>query len=105
MEVRSMRTTRTIPPEDRLVGADDAAELLGVSRRWLLRVGVKNDLVPFVRPPGARMYLFDTADLRKTIATWKTHSVKFHGGEPRDAEGKFTKRTTRSSSAKKRRVG
>lgn len=49
---------------------EEAAWYLGVSRRWLVREGVRKGKVPFLRPPGSNKLLFRRAHLDAVIESW-----------------------------------
>ena len=55
----------------RVLNPDQAAELLGVSRRWLIREGVTKKKVPHLRPPGSNLILFLESDLWAVIEAWR----------------------------------
>jgi excisionase family DNA binding protein len=66
-------------PRDRVLTVDQAAALLGVSRRWLVREGVRKNKVPVHRPPGSRLMLFLESDLWRTLESWRDNE---HIGTP-----------------------
>ncbi len=68
--------------EDRVLDATQAAALLGVKRRWLVREGIRKFKVPFIRPPGSNQILFLESDLWRTVETWRANDKV--GTAPRD---------------------
>jgi hypothetical protein len=72
--------------EDRVLDATQAAALLGVKRRWLVREGIRKFKVPFIRPPGSRQILFLESDLWRTVETWRANDRV--GTGPRDERPK-----------------
>jgi predicted DNA-binding transcriptional regulator AlpA len=73
--------------EDRVLRPEQAAALLGVSRRWLMREGVPKYKIPFHRPPGSNRTLFLESDLWAVLEAWRQD--KGVGSPPR----KLAKRT------------
>lgn len=59
--------------EDRVLDATQAAALLGVKRRWLVREGIRKFKVPFLRPPGSNQLLFLESDLWRTVESWRAN--------------------------------
>ena len=55
----------------RVLDPDQAAELLNVSRRWLVREGVRKFKIPYLRPPGSRQYRFLESDLWAVLDSWR----------------------------------
>lgn len=58
-----------VPQQGRVLNA--TAEFLGVSRRWLVKEAIPKGKVPFLRPPGSRIYLFLESDLCAVLQTWR----------------------------------
>ena len=56
--------------ESRVLNATQAAEFLSVSRRWLVREGVRKQKIPFLRPPGSNQLLFLESDLWRVLESW-----------------------------------
>jgi hypothetical protein len=55
----------------RVLDPDQAAEMLCVSKRWLLREGVRKYRVPYLRPSGSRQYKFLESDLWAVLDSWR----------------------------------
>ena len=79
-------------PEDRVLDATQAAALLGVKRRWLVREGIRKFTVPFLRPPGSNQILFLESDLWRTVETWRANDKV--GTSPRDERAKSLDRNS-----------
>jgi hypothetical protein len=60
--------------EGRVLDADEAATLLHVTRRWLMREGIRKYKVPFLRPPGSRTILFLESDMWRVLDSWRENS-------------------------------
>jgi hypothetical protein len=86
--------------EDRVLDATQAAALLGVKRRWLVREDIRKFKVPFIRPPGSNQILFLESDLWRTVETWRANDKV--GTPPRDERAKSL---DRKSPKKKGRHG
>jgi len=54
----------------RVLNADQAAEFLGVSKRWLMREGIHERGVPYIRP-SPRKTLFYERDLVQMLKSWE----------------------------------
>jgi hypothetical protein len=58
-------------PQGRTLSPGQAAEFLGVSRRWLMREGIRKYKVPFLRPPGSNTFVFLESDLWAVLESWR----------------------------------
>lgn len=56
---------------ERVLNATQAADVLGVSRRWLIREGIRKYKIPYLRPPGSRQLLFMPSDLARVLKAWR----------------------------------
>lgn len=57
--------------EGRVLTPEQAAELLNVSRRWLMREGVAKSKVPCLRVPGSNLIRFLESDLWRVLESWR----------------------------------
>ena len=75
---------------DRVLTADQACELLNVTRRWLIREGVYKGKVPCLRPPGSNIILFLESDLWAVLKAWRVvdEANKPHGRPPKQMTGR-----------------
>jgi hypothetical protein len=55
----------------RTLNTEQAAEMLGVSRRWLVREGIRKAKIPYLRPPGSNLLIFLESDLWKVLESWR----------------------------------
>lgn len=55
----------------RVLNVEQAAEMIGMSRRWVVREGVGKRKLPYLRPPGSNQLLFLESDLWRTLDEWK----------------------------------
>ncbi len=78
--------------------ADEAAEFLGVPRRWLIREsGIQRN-----QPPGSRQIRYRREVLEKTLKSWDTTERRKTGALRRNARGQFaTKDKGRQRRSKK----
>jgi len=60
-----------LPDEDGLLTPEQAAEYLGVTRRWLIKEGVYRRKIPHIRPPGSNIIRFKKSDLDDVINGWR----------------------------------
>ena len=67
--------------ESRVLNATQAAEFLSVSRRWLVREGVRKQKIPFLRPPCSNQLLFLESDLWRVLESWRENA--YVGTPPR----------------------
>lgn len=61
------------PASRRVLNVNQAAELLNVSRRWLVREGIPKGKVPYLRPPGSKQFLFLESDLWRALESWRVN--------------------------------
>lgn len=60
---------RLVPLKPTLT-VDEAAWYLGVSRRWLVKEGIRKGKVPYHQPPESNKLLFRRADLDDVLDAW-----------------------------------
>jgi len=63
----------------RVLTPDEAAELLGVSRTWLIREGIGKHKIPHLRPPGSNLIRFLERDIWRVRESWR---VDYGTGTP-----------------------
>src|SRR5438874_12257312 len=88
----------------RTLNVVQAAEMLGVSRRWLVREGIRKAKIPYLRPPHSNKLIFLESDLWRVLDSWKQND---HVGTPPSdrLKSKTTKRSRRGLGAGGRGLG
>jgi excisionase family DNA binding protein len=60
-----------ITQKGRVLDVEQACELLNVSRRWLIREGIRKHKIPFLRPPNSNQIRFLESDLWRVLELWR----------------------------------
>jgi len=94
---------KTTESPGRVLKPDEAAELLGVTKDWLIREGIGKHKIPHLRPPGSNQIRFFERDMWRVREAWR---VDFGIGTPPvklREEVVSRSRTKRGSRKKKKR--
>ena len=73
----------------RVLNVEQACDLLNVSRRWLVREGIRKYKIPFLRPPNSNQLRFLESDLWRVLESWRENDKV--GTSPNDKRAKSKK--------------